>query len=91
MTLDNISSFPDPPTLVTRPKSGDYPVVLRTRLDCEAQGNPTPTYTWYHNGKKVKEDPGHILVGSTEEYQIKEALKWLPFNTPFVVFFTSEK
>lgn len=50
-----------PPTLVTRPKSGDYPVVLRTRLDCEAQGNPTPTYTWYHNGKKVKEDPGHIL------------------------------
>lgn len=27
----------------------------RVKLECEAKGNPTPTLTWYHDGRPVEE------------------------------------
>ncbi|XP_062585320.1 protogenin-like [Saccostrea cucullata] len=50
-----------PPTLVKTPSSGDFHVVNRIRLYCSAQGTPTPSLTWYHNGQKLQEDAGHIV------------------------------
>nr|XP_022306507.1 protogenin-like [Crassostrea virginica] len=61
-----------PPKLLTLPSSGDHPVVKRTRLHCVAQGHPTPTITWFHNGKKMKEDAGHIIFKQNNEQLVFE-------------------
>ncbi|XP_061185116.1 protogenin-like [Saccostrea echinata] len=50
-----------PPTLLKTPSSGNFLVANRIRLYCSAQGRPTPSITWYHNGQRLQEDAGHVV------------------------------
>lgn len=48
------------PQILEHPQNGYLARDNPATLSCQADGNPKPTITWYHNGRKVKtmdEDP----------------------------------
>uniref|UniRef100_A0A8C6VJ54 Neurofascin n=1 Tax=Naja naja TaxID=35670 RepID=A0A8C6VJ54_NAJNA len=60
MTYGIFTSVPQPPT-ITKQSAKDYIVDPRDNIfiECEAKGNPTPTFSWTRNGKffNVAKDP----------------------------------
>lgn len=45
-----------PPIITVRPETQTVPIANSIRFKCEAEGNPTPNITWYHNGQPLKLD-----------------------------------
>ncbi|KAL5020005.1 hypothetical protein ScPMuIL_002897 [Solemya velum] len=41
------------PTFTKVPFSHEYPIAKRIRLQCEANGVPKPSITWFRNGKRI--------------------------------------
>lgn len=42
------------PIITVKPVTQTMPIANTIRFRCEAQGNPTPKITWYHNGQRLK-------------------------------------
>lgn len=43
-----------PPIITIQPETQTMPIANSIRFRCEAEGNPTPNITWYHNGHRLK-------------------------------------
>lgn len=54
-----------PPIITIQPESQTMPIANSIRFRCEAEGNPSPNITWYHNGQRLKLNGKHIYIKFT--------------------------
>ena len=52
--LNILHTIPDAPTFTKTPKDVSDDPGKNVKLECEADGNPSPTYVWFRNVDKNK-------------------------------------